>query len=80
MENPKGNHLYLYNESKGAYERIQISSKKELKLTTPGEYQLRETKLKEDVNVLLYLAIGGGVILLVILVVYVVVKKKYWFW
>lgn len=80
LEEPEGNFLYLYNESKEKYERIDSDKLDELKLTTAGKYQIRKTKLKSDMQIVLYVVIVGIVILLVGIGVYIAVKRKYWFW
>ena len=80
LENPGGKYFYLYNDSKGKYELLKIQDVRDLKLTTAGQYCLRETRLNGDRKVLLY-SIAGGVIFVIIGgVIYVFVKKKYWFW
>lgn len=80
LEEAEGKYLYLYNISKEKYERVDVSNLKELKLTTAGEYQLRETKLKSDFNIVLCTVMGGMVLLLIGVGAYIIVKKKYWFW
>lgn len=80
LEEPDGKYLYLYNSSKEKYELLNISDKTELKLTTAGEYQLRESKLKIDNNIIICSVVGAIIILLIGGVVYVFVKKRHWFW
>lgn len=80
LEEVSGKYLYLYNESKEKYERIECKNSEELKLTTAGTYQIRETKLKSNQYILVYMVIIGGVVLLIGMGVYILVKKKYWFW
>lgn len=80
LEDVNGKYLYLYNESKEKYERIDCKDIEELKLTTAGTYQIRETKLKTDQPIWSYILIIGTVVLVVGMGVYIVVKKRYWFW
>lgn len=80
LEEPEGKYLYLYNESKEKYEQIDTATLDELKLTTAGTYQIRETKLKWDMKMVLYIIVGGVVVLLIGVGVYITTKKKYWFW
>lgn len=80
LEEQEGKYLYLYNESKEKYERIDSVKPDELKLTTAGEYQIRKTKLKSDMQIVLYVVAGGIVVLLIGIGVYIAVKRKYWFW
>lgn len=80
LEEPGGKYLYLYNDSKGSYERIETAKMDELKLTTAGEYQIRNTKLKSDMQFVLYVVTGGMALLLIGIVVYIIIKRRYWFW
>lgn len=80
LEKTEGKYLYLYNVSKEKYEQIESVKLDQLKLTTAGEYQIRSKKLKSDMQIVLYVIVGGMSILLVGIVIYIVIKRKYWFW
>lgn len=80
LEKPIGKYLYLYNNSKEKFEKINITNVKEIKLTSSGEYQLRTTCLKMNTINLLCIALFGVVILLIGIAIYIFIKKKYWFW
>ncbi len=80
LEEPNGNYLYLYNPSKEKYERIDISNREKLTLTTAGEYQLCESKLQTDKRLVIYCVVGGIIVLLLGGAIYIVVKRRYWFW
>lgn len=80
LDETHGRYLYLYNVSKKKYELLSISGTSELKLTTAGEYQLCETKMKLDKKVIVYVTIGSVILLLIGGMIYIFVKKKYWFW
>lgn len=75
-----GKYLYLYNEAKERYELLNADNIKMLRLTTAGEYQIRETKLKMDLKIVLYGCVAGIVIVLIGIGIYIVTKKRYWFW
>lgn len=80
IEGVEGRYLYLYNSSKMKYERIDVSDIERLELSTSGEYQIRNKKLSEERDVVLYAAIGGGILLLICGAIFVLIKRRYWFW
>lgn len=75
-----GKYLYLHNDAKGKYELLDADNLKMLKLTTAGEYQIWDTKLKMDLKIVLYGCVAGIIIVLIGIGVYIVTKKRYWFW
>ncbi len=75
-----GEYLYLYNEAKGKYELLKVDNMKMLRLTTAGEYQIRETKLEVDLKIVLYGCVAGIIIVLIGIGVYIFTKIRYWFW
>ena len=79
LEEPVGRYLYLYNESEEKYELLDIDIR-ELELTTPGEYQLCETKLKPHKKIIIYGIAAGVILSLLGSMGYILLKKKYWFW
>lgn len=76
----EGDYLYLYNDAKGKYELLNADNMKMLRLTTAGEYQIRDTKLKMDLKFVLYCCVAGIIIVLIGSGIYIVTKKRYWFW
>lgn len=80
LEEPTGNYLYLYNNAKEKYNYIKTDDVGKIRLTTAGEYQLRETKMITSMQSVSYVVIGGMAVLLIGVVIYIIVKRKYWFW
>lgn len=72
-------YIYLYNEEKGKYEKLNIDPKSEMNLDIAGEYKMMNHKIVEykvqiiSVAIFIVLGIAGCTI-------YVLTKKKYWFW
>lgn len=72
-------YLYLYNEAKEKYERLEVKDITLLAIDSNGKYLLTTEALsKIDIN--------GGIIIvgvgvcIVGSIIYIVCKKKYWFW
>lgn len=79
LDRLEGNYLYLYNTSKGAYQLIDNSDMKKLKLTTGGKYLLTDKRLSNyRVNKMAFA--GGALFCFVVAAAYIMMKKKYWFW
>ena len=79
LEETEGKYIYLYNESKEVYERVDVGTSDEMVLSSPGTYLITNKKIRKDRMPVLYVAvavavllIGGGV--------YIWQKKRYWFW
>ena len=80
IDNVEGKYLYLYNEVKKQYERIESDNLLEIKISSPGKYVISNSKIySENRNIIIFIIVGG-VMLLVGVVSYIVLKKKYWFW
>jgi len=75
----KDKKLFLYNEAKHTYERIQFDTLENISITKAGKYMFSDGKIRTKNN---YLAMGfgGTSFILVLLGIYVGVKKQYWFW
>lgn len=75
----KDKKLFLYNEAKRTYERIQFDTLENISITKAGKYMFSDGKIRTKNN---YLAMGfgGTSFILVLLGIYVGVKKQYWFW
>jgi uncharacterized protein YjdB len=80
IENADGKYLYLYNESKESYERIQTDNFENIRITKAGKYLISDKKkLSGGTFIIVSLAIGAS-IAVILMGVYIAVKKKYWFW
>ena len=75
-----GEYLYLYNDVKEKYERIELIDEKGIELTSAGKYLLCDEKLKSHTVELKFFLPGGGLLLVVLIAVFVAVKRRYWFW
>ncbi len=75
----KEKYLYLYNNEKDKYQKIEAKDISTLSIDTTGKYLLTIKPLSGfRVNVIL---IAGGILAVVIGIgVYIGVKKQYWFW
>ena len=72
-------YLYLYNEAKEKYERLEVKDVTLLMVDTNGKYLLVSEKLsKIDVNIGVVLV--GVVVCAIVCGIYIVCKKRYWFW
>ena len=80
IDNVEGKYLYLYNEVKKQYERIESDNLLEIKISSPGKYVISNSKIYSENRSIIIFIIVGGVMLLVGVVSYIVLKKKYWFW
>ena len=80
IDNVEGKYLYLYNEVKKQYERIESDNLLEIKISSPGKYVISNSKIYSENRSIIIFIIVGGVMLLVGGVSYIVLKKKYWFW
>ncbi|MCC8150479.1 MAG: Ig-like domain-containing protein, partial [Lachnospiraceae bacterium] len=80
LEEPEGNYLYLYNESKDCYEQIFAESLDEIHITSPGRYMITSEKVRKSRIRNRNFAVGGIVALSGIAAVCLILKKKYWFW
>ncbi|MCD8150683.1 MAG: Ig-like domain-containing protein [Clostridiales bacterium] len=80
LEDPEGEYLYLYNESKSRYEQISTEQLDEITITSPGQYKITSEKIKESRVRIRYFVVGGVILLVGGIVLYIVLKKKYWFW
>lgn len=79
MEEVRGRYLYLYNESREKYEKIETASMSELTLTTAGKYLITEERITgPEWN--RYVVWAAGAVIVILFAVYVGIKKKYWFW
>lgn len=79
LDEQYGEYLYLYNESKRKYERIETEDMSRLVLTSAGKYLITEHEISTLKINWRMAAIGGGG-LVALLVAYIVAKKRYWFW
>ena len=75
----KEKYLYLYNNEKDKYQKIEAKDISTLSIDTAGKYLLTTRSLSGfRVNVIL---IAVGILAIVIGIgVYIGVKKQYWFW
>ncbi len=80
INNVSGKYLYLYNTSKKQYEKIEMSSPNNIKVTRAGKYMISNEKMGQDTTFLSTVVIIGTIILVTLLSLYVFVKKRYWFW
>lgn len=72
-------YLYLYNEAKQQYERLETEDISWLTIDTGGQYLLSSQELSEfEINPLAVMI--GIIILLLGGVAYILFKKRYWFW
>ncbi len=72
-------YLYLYNSSEKKYERISMTSSKNMILDKEGKYLLADNKITSfRLNKGMLGGAVGGILLLG--VVFVGVKRRYWFW
>lgn len=72
-------YLYLYNNDKNKYERIDVKDINRFTIDTEGKYLITNDKLSDN-DIYMWYIIGGVSVLIVVIVGYVLVKRKYWFW
>lgn len=75
----KEKYLYLYNQEKEKYQKLESSDITTLSIDTAGKYLLIEKSLS-GLKVNIILIVIGCVAILGGAGVYIGVKKKYWFW
>ena len=76
----KGAYLYLYNENKEIFERINIENMKVLSLSSPGNYMITKKIIKKKSFIKnKVMKIGGSIIFLGGMFL-IITKKRYWFW
>ncbi len=71
--------VYLYNNMKEKYEKINNECSKEVRIKSAGTYLLSNTSVKQlETNITVVI----GLIILTVMsaISYILVKKKYWFW
>ena len=75
----KGQYIYLYNQSKKKYEKLDVQNIYNVSFDIAGKYLITDKKLQTfKFN---KLAVGGSIGIVIILSgVYIIVKKRYWFW
>lgn len=79
MKESNYHYLYLWNEVKNRYQKIQINDFSSIKFDTTGRYIITMEKLDQiSVNYLVIIIVL--VILIVLIFLYIMVKKQYWFW
>ena len=72
IDNVEGKYLYLYNEVKKQYERIESDNLLEIKISSPGKYVISNSKIYSENRSIIIFIIVGGVMLLVGGVSYIV--------
>ncbi len=72
-------YLYLYNDEKGKYQRVNAEDMDELVIDTAGIYLLSQNQLHGFRFNAIFVAVS--VIIIVIGIgIYIALKKQYWFW
>ena len=72
-------YLYLYNEAKREYEKLDTEDINLLTIDTGGKYLVSSQKLPEfEVNTVI--ALGGVAVIILGTFIYIAVKRQYWFW
>lgn len=72
-------HLYIFNESKERYQKIQTEKNGKWQLNSAGIYLLTNENLNSHA-VLWRIILAAGSVSVILLIIYIIVKKKYWFW
>ncbi|MDR2487090.1 MAG: Ig-like domain-containing protein [Clostridiales Family XIII bacterium] len=72
-------YLYLYNEARGKYERIDAKTASLLTVDAPGRYLLTDEKLGGLRISTGWLAFGGG-LAFVCIASFILIRKRHWFW
>jgi hypothetical protein len=75
----EGEYLYLFNESKNKYEKLDAKSGAALRLDEAGKYMLSDKDLSALKIKRLWIAFAAGAVA-VFIIVFVVVRRRYWFW
>jgi len=75
-----GKYVYLYNESKGKYELLNINGNGEMVITSAGKYMITSRKLSMGTDWVIYVLATGVAIMIGGSIAYIAIKKKYWFW
>ena len=78
-EASKYKYFYLYNQSKGKYEKLKMDNSTDITIDTPGKYLLTEKKMN-GISISLIAVILFVVVVASLSGVYIAVKKKHWFW
>lgn len=76
---PNYAYLYLYNETKAKYERLDAKSGNGLFLDEAGDYLLTNQKLNM-MPIKIIWVIGAGALIAAGIVAYIVIRRRYWFW
>jgi uncharacterized protein YjdB len=74
----KRKYLYLFNESKSKYERINSIEGDVISIDQAGKYLISDEKLGFS-RVGIWLAVSAGVII-IFAVAFIVARRRYWFW
>ncbi|SEQ38307.1 Ig-like domain (group 2) [Lachnospiraceae bacterium RM5] len=80
LSKPKGKYLYLFNKSKGKYERLETGDLKQIQISKSGKYMISEKKQSVDTKVIIVILLSGVGIAVVLLGVYFLIKCRYIFW
>lgn len=72
-------YLYLFNNDKSKYERLDVDDINNITIDTEGKYLITTEKLSVDGINIGYIIVGIC-ILMMITVGYILFKRKYWFW
>lgn len=76
LKEPVGKYLYLYNEEKAKYQRIEANDLEELCLTTPGKYMITQEQERSIPDYLLQISIVVSSLLCGVTLLYIVMKKN----
>ncbi len=80
LSKPKGKYLYLFNKSKGKYERLEAGDLKQIQISKSGKYMISEKKQSVDTKVIIVILLSGVGIAVILLGVYFLIKCRYIFW
>ena len=80
LSKPKGKYLYLFNKSKGKYERLETGDLKQIQISKSGKYMISEKKQSVDTKVIIVILLSGVGIAVILLGVYFLIKCRYIFW
>lgn len=78
LKNQNGKYVYLYNESKEKYQRLDCNVER-MKLSSAGKYRITEKKISY-LKWNIWFFIGGIIVVVAGITAYIIIKKKYWFW
>ncbi len=80
LEDYEGEYLYLFNQSKGKYELLDVDDFSRLKITSPGKYLITHEKIGRITGGIRMIILIGSIGIILGSVTFVALKRRYWFW